>query len=421
MLDLLRFTTAGSVDDGKSTLIGRLLYDSKQVLEDQLDHVRSASERRSGDGALDLSLLTDGLRAEREQGITIDVAYRYFATPRRRFIIADVPGHRQYTRNMVTGASTADLSIVLLDARHGLIEQSKRHAFISSLLRIPHLVVCVNKMDLVGYEQGPFEAACEDVRAFAAGLDVADLTFIPISALHGDNVVDGSELMPWYDGPALLSHLEETEVAHEHPDAEQARLPVQWVIRPGPDSERPDYRAYAGQLASGTLRPGDEVVVLPAGHRTRVEAIDTHGGELDEALAPQSVAVRLTDALDISRGDMICRASDPPQVGRALRAEVCWMSERPLACGSRYALKHATRTTQALVDELEHRIDVDTLAAEPGPPTLELNDIGRLRLRTSVPLAYDPYAANRSTGSFILIDESTNDTVGAGMIVGAAD
>jgi sulfate adenylyltransferase large subunit len=421
MLDLLRFTTAGSVDDGKSTLIGRLLYDSKQVFEDQLDHVRDASQRRNGDGALDLSLLTDGLRAEREQGITIDVAYRYFATPQRRFIIADVPGHQQYTRNMVTGASTADLSIVLLDARKGLIEQSRRHTFISSLLRIPHLVVCVNKMDLVDYDQEPFEAARAAVEDFASGLDVADLTFIPISALHGDNVVEASERMPWYDGPPLLHHLERVEVSHDHPDSEQARLPVQWVIRPGADTEHGDYRAYAGQLASGALRPGDDVVVLPAGLRTRIAAIDVHGGQLEEALAPQSVAVRLEDELDVSRGDVICRASDPPEVGRRLSAELCWMSDRPLTAGARYALKHTTRVAQAVIEELEHRIDVHTLAPEREVSELALNDIGRITLRTSTPLAFDPYAANRATGSFILIDEASNDTVGAGMIVGSAD
>jgi sulfate adenylyltransferase large subunit len=418
-LDLLRFTTAGSVDDGKSTLIGRLLVDSKQVFSDQMEHVARASVRRGGDGALDLALLTDGLRAEREQGITIDVAYRYFATPRRRFIIADVPGHQQYTRNMVTGASTADLSIVLLDARQGLLEQSRRHAYISSLLGIPHLVVCVNKMDLVDYAAEPFERARDAFEEFAAGLDVHDITYIPISALQGDNVVSASERMPFYDGPPLLSHLEEVEVQHDHPEAEQARLPVQWVIRPADDGEYRDYRGYAGQLAGGELHAGEEVLVLPSGQRTRIASIDTFDGPLEVARAPQSVTLRLADNIDVSRGDLICRPDTPPMVTRELEAELCWMSERPLTAGGRYALKHTTRNAQAIVGALHSRLDVDTLQSAPAD-SLELNDIGRVTLRTSVALACDTYRANRFTGSFILIDEASNDTVGAGMIVSAS-
>ncbi len=417
-LDLLRFTTAGSVDDGKSTLIGRLLYDSKQVFEDQLEHVAQASARRGGDGTLDLALLTDGLRAEREQGITIDVAYRYFATARRRFIIADCPGHQQYTRNMVTGASTADLAVVLLDARKGVLEQSKRHAFISVLLGIPHLVVAVNKMDLVGYSRERFEELEADFEEFARKLVARagpDVTYIPISALEGDNVVERSQRMEWYDGPPLLELLEEVEVAYDHPYETRARFPVQWVIRPA-GGESGDYRGYAGQLASGSLRVGEEVVVLPSGLRTRIAAIDTFDGPLDEALAPMSVTLRLEDELDVSRGELICRAAEAPAVGRELRADVCWLNERPLRAGSRYVIKHTTRSATAIVEELGDHLDVHTLERAAAPQELALNDIGAVRLRTSAPLAFDPYRVNRRTGSFILIDETTNETVGAGMV-----
>jgi sulfate adenylyltransferase large subunit len=424
-LDLLRFTTAGSVDDGKSTLIGRLLYDTKQVFQDQLDHVAEASKRRGGENALDLALLTDGLRAEREQGITIDVAYRYFATTKRRFIIADCPGHQQYTRNMVTGASTADLSVILLDARKGVLEQSKRHAFISALLGIPHLVVAVNKMDLVDYSQERFEELKAEFDAFAAKLSGAherheglgrDVTYIPISALDGDNVVERSDNMGWYDGPTLLELLETVEVAYDHPYEVPARFPVQWVIRPAHGS---DYRGYAGQLASGALRPGEDVVVLPTGQRSTVAAIDTFDGELTEALAPMSVTVRLADDLDISRGDVICRPSESPSVARELEADVCWMTDQPLRRGGRYLVKQSTRTATAIVDELCDHVDVHTLQRAGAPEQLALNDIGRVRLRTSAPLVFDPYSANRRTGSFILIDEATNNTVAAGLI--AAD
>jgi sulfate adenylyltransferase large subunit len=413
--ELLRFATAGSVDDGKSTLIGRLLHDSKAILEDQLEHVLRTSESR-GDGYLNLALLMDGLRAEREQGITIDVAYRYFQTPRRKFVIADTPGHEQYTRNMVTGASTADLSIVLVDARKGVSEQTRRHAYIASLLRIPHLVVCVNKMDLVGYDEAAFDQVVEELTDWTARLDVADVTFIPISALHGDNVVDRSLVMPWYDGPPLLYHLEHVVIA---PDRNLAdlRFPVQWVIRPNSD-EHHDYRGYAGTLAGGVLHPGDEVLVLPGGQRTRVEAIDTFDGAVDTAFPAMSVTLRVADEVDISRGDMLVEPDDPPTAARELDAMVCWMGSEPLRAGARLVIKHTTRTTRARVEELDYRVDVNTLEHEPAD-ALGLNEIGRVRIRSGSPLMADPYARNRTTGSFILIDEASNDTVAAGMVVSA--
>ena len=428
-LDLLRFTTAGSVDDGKSTLIGRLLYDSKQVFEDQLEHVAQASARRGGSGALDLALLTDGLRAEREQGITIDVAYRYFATARRRFIIADCPGHQQYTRNMVTGASTADVAVVLIDARRGVLEQSKRHAFISALLGIPHMVVAINKMDLVDFSRERYEELVEEFEAFARKLRggrnprQTQTSYIPISALEGDNVVERSPRMGWYEDQPLLEFLEEVEVAYDHPYDKQARFPVQWVIRPSNGAAGPgesgDYRGYAGQLASGALRVGEEVVALPSGLRTRIAAIDTFEGELEEAQAPMSVTLRLEDELDVSRGELICHAEEAPTVSRELQADVCWLNERPLRAGGRYVIKHTTRGATAIVDALQDVVDVHTLERASAPEQLALNDIGRVHLRTSTPLAFDSYRANRRTGSFILIDEATNETVGAGM-VGAA-
>jgi len=412
--ELLRFATAGSVDDGKSTLIGRLLFDSKQILVDQLDHVVQTSERR-GDGYVNFALLTDGLRAEREQGITIDVAYRYFQTPRRKFIIADTPGHEQYTRNMVTGASTADLSVVLIDARKGVSEQTRRHVYIASLLRIPHLVVCVNKMDLVDYDEEVFDRLVFEVTDWAARLELVDITFIPISALHGDNVVDRSSAMPWYGGPPLLYHLEHVCIAPDRNLAD-VRFPVQWVIRPM-TAEHHDYRGYAGQVAGGVLRPGDEVVVLPGGQRTRIAGIDTYDGEIDAAFPTMSVTLRLEHELDVSRGDMICLAEDPPVAAREIEANICWMGERPLEPGARYAIKHTTRSARAIVEALEHRIDVNTLEHEQAGQ-LGLNQIGRVRLRVSSPVLVDPYSRNRTTGSFILIDEATNDTVGAGMVVG---
>ena len=436
-LDLLRFTTAGAVDDGKSTLIGRLLFDSKQVFEDQLEHVAQASERRGGAGALDLALLTDGLKAEREQGITIDVAYRYFATPARRFIIADCPGHRQYTRNMVTGASTADLAVVLVDARRGVTEQSRRHAFISALLGIPQIVVAINKMDLVEHSQERFDELVGEFAEFAAGLAAitgratateaaapgvaaraAEISYIPISALNGDNVVERSPAMAWYDGPALLELLEQVEVAYDHPFDRPARFPVQWVIRPSAGDA--DYRGYAGQLASGALRRGDEVAVLPGGGRTRIASIDTYDGELEEAMAPMSLTLRLEDELDVSRGELICRPDEAATVARELAADVCWMTDTPLRAGGRYALKQTSRDATAIVDRIEDLVDVDTLQRTQPAEQLQLNEIGRVHLRTSVPLAFDAYTSNRRTGSFILIDESSNETVGAGLIAAAA-
>jgi sulfate adenylyltransferase large subunit len=413
--ELLRIATAGSVDDGKSTLIGRLLHDSKSILEDQLEHVQQTSERR-GDGYLNLALLTDGLRAEREQGITIDVAYRYFQTPRRKFIIADTPGHEQYTRNMVTGASTADLSIVLVDARKGVSEQTRRHAYIASLLRIPHVVVCVNKMDLVRYDEDVFYEILEQMTDWAARLQIPDMTFIPISALHGDNVVDRSPGMQWYGGAPLLYHLEHVVIAPDR-NLNDVRFPVQWVIRPMSD-EYHDYRGYAGQIAGGVLRPGDEVMVMPDGQRTTVSAIDSYSGELEAAFPTMSVALRLADEIDVSRGDMIVQPEDQPVTARELEALVCWMSEQPLQARGRYAIKHTTRTARAIVEEIEHRVDVNTLG-HVAANQLVLNEIGRVKLRCSAPLVVDPYARNRTTGSFILIDEASNDTVAAGMVLTA--
>jgi bifunctional enzyme CysN/CysC len=415
--ELLRFATAGSVDDGKSTLIGRLLYDSKSILQDQLEQVEEASRRRGSGGPLDLSLLTDGLRAEREQGITIDVAYRYFATPRRKFIIADTPGHEQYTRNMVTGASTADLSIVLIDARNGVVEQSRRHAYIASLLEIPHVVVCVNKMDLIDYDEAIFDRVSEDFEDFAALLGVHDVTIIPISALDGDNVVERSQNMPWYEGPPLLWHLEHVHIASDR-NLSDVRFPVQWVIRPG-DGPHHDYRAYAGQVAGGVMKAGDDVVVLPAGQTSRIAGIDLEGKEIAQAFPPMSVAVRLEDDVDVSRGDMICHAEDAPAVSRDLEAMVCWMADAPLRARGRYVIKHTTRTAKAQIDEVAYRVNVNTLRHDESANELGLNDIGRVHLRTGEPIVVDRYTRNRTTGSFILIDEATNDTVGAGMICGA--
>jgi sulfate adenylyltransferase large subunit len=410
--ELLRFATAGSVDDGKSTLIGRLLHDSKSILNDQLEHVIRTSERR-GDGYVNLALLTDGLRAEREQGITIDVAYRYFQTSRRKFVIADTPGHEQYTRNMVTGASTADLSIVLVDARKGVSEQTRRHAYIASLLRIPHLVVCVNKMDLVDYDEAVFDHIVEELTDWTARLDIADITFIPISALHGDNVVERSLEMAWYDGPPLLYHLEHVVIAPDR-NLTDIRFPVQWVIRPN-NNEHHDYRGYAGQLAGGVLHPGDQVMVLPSGQRTEIAAIDTFTGPVETAFPSMSITVRVADELDISRGDMLVEPDDPPVAARELEAMVCWMGEAPLRPGARLVIKHTTRTTRARVEELDYRVDVNALEHQPADE-LALNEIGRVRIRTGSPLMVDPYSRNRTTGCFILIDEASNDTVAAGMV-----
>ncbi|MDQ4071660.1 MAG: sulfate adenylyltransferase subunit CysN [Actinomycetota bacterium] len=413
--EMLRFATAGSVDDGKSTLIGRLLYDTKTLFEDQLEAVERTSEQR-GDAYVNLALLTDGLRAEREQGITIDVAYRYFATPRRKFVIADTPGHIQYTRNMVTGASTADLSVVLIDARKGVVEQSRRHAFLSSLLRIPHLVVAVNKMDLVGYDEAVYERIAGDFSGWASKLEATDITFIPISALHGDNLVERSANMPWYEGPSLLYHLEHIHIASDR-NLIDNRFPVQWVVRPMTD-EHHDYRGYAGQVASGVFKPGDEVIVLPSGKVSRVKRIDTYDGPVEEAFPPLSVTVLLEDDVDISRGDLICRVHNQPREAREFEAMVCWMNDHPLREGGRYAIKHTSRTARAVVDEVRYRLDVNTLHRDEEAGGLDLNEIGRLRLRTSAPLYLDEYRRNRATGGFILIDEVSNDTVGAGMVLG---
>ncbi|MDP9393606.1 MAG: sulfate adenylyltransferase subunit CysN [Actinomycetota bacterium] len=415
-MDMLRFATAGSVDDGKSTLIGRLLYDSKAIFEDQLEAVERTS-KQMGDEYTNLALLTDGLRAEREQGITIDVAYRYFATPRRKFIIADTPGHIQYTRNMVTGASTADLAIVLVDARKGLVEQSRRHAFLVTLLRVPHLVLCVNKMDLVDYSQEVYESIRDEFTTFAAKLDVPDLSVIPISALKGDNIVSRSENMPWYDGPSLLHHLENVHVASDR-NLIDARFPVQYVIRPQ-SSQHPDYRGYAGQVAGGVLKPGDEVVVLPSGFTTRIAGIDTADGPVDEAYPPMSVTIRLEDDLDVSRGDMICRPHNAPHATQDVNAMVCWMSETPLTPGQKLCIKHTTRTARTMVKDLQYRLDVNTLHRDDSVGSLGLNDVGRIRLRTTAPLFLDAYRRNRSTGGFILVDEQTNRTVAAGMVLGS--
>jgi sulfate adenylyltransferase subunit 1 len=411
--ELLRIATSGSVDDGKSTLIGRLLHDSKSIFEDQLEHVVQSSERR-GDGYVNLALLTDGLRAEREQGITIDVAYRYFQTPRRKFIIADTPGHEQYTRNMVTGASTADLALVLIDARKGVSEQTRRHTYIASLLGIPHVVVCVNKMDLVDYDEAVYERILDEMTDWSARLAIPDLTFIPIAALHGDNVVERSDAMPWYGGAPLLYHLEHMVIASDRNLAD-VRFPVQWVIRPMSE-EHHDYRGYAGQVAGGVLRAGDEVLVLPAGHRSQIAAIDTFDGERECAFPTMSVTVRLTDDLDISRGDVIVGVEEPPAATRELEAMVCWMASEPMRPGARYALKHTTRSARAVIDAIEYKVDVNSLAHEPAGE-LGLNEIARVRLRTSTPLVADAYARNRTTGSFILIDEARGGTVAAGMIV----
>ena len=413
--ELLRIATAGSVDDGKSTLIGRLLYDTKSILADQLEAVESASERMGID-YVNLALLTDGLRAEREQGITIDVAHRYFATNRRKIIIADTPGHIQYTRNMVTGASTANLALVLVDVRHGVVEQSRRHAFIASLLGIPHLVLCVNKMDLTDYSQEAFEEVRQDFRDFAQKLDVPDLCIIPVSALHGDNVVERSENMPWYQGPSLLHQLNEVHISSDA-NFIDARFAVQYVLRPHSD-EFHDYRGYAGTVASGSFRPGEEVIVLPSGFETKISAIDTAEGPVTEAAAGEAVSLRLEDDLDISRGDMICRSGNRPTVSQDVDAMICWMSEQgSLQPRNKYALKHTSRWVRALVSDIRYRLDVNTLSRDENSESLSLNEIGRVKLRTTAPLFFDSYQRNRATGSFVLVDEATNATVAGGMIL----
>ncbi|MGI8702708.1 MAG: sulfate adenylyltransferase subunit 1 [Nocardioidaceae bacterium] len=412
-MDLLRFATAGSVDDGKSTLIGRLLLDSKSIFEDQLEAVASTSRARGYDDT-DLALLTDGLRDERAQGITIDVAYRYFATPNRKFIIADTPGHVQYTRNMVTGASTADLGLVLVDARQGLTEQSRRHAVILSLLRVPHLVLCINKMDLVDFSEERYDQIHDEFTSFATKLSIPDLTIIPISALLGDNVVTRSANMSWYEGPSLLHHLENVHVASDR-DLVDTRFAVQYVIRPKSDDYH-DYRGYAGRVSGGVLKPGDEVLVLPSGFTSKIAGIDLFQTELEEAYPPMSVTLRLEDDIDISRGDMICRPANAPTPSQDIDAMVCWMSNAPLRPRQKLAIKHTTRSARTLIKDVQYRLDVNSLHRDLETKELGLNEIGRVQLRTTVPLLCDAYEKNRTTGSFILIDEATGVTVGAGMI-----
>ena len=413
-MELLRFTTAGSVDDGKSTLIGRLLYDSKSIFEDQLEEVKRASIKK-GNEHINLALLTDGLRAEREQGITIDVAYRYFATPKRKFIIADTPGHVQYTRNMVTGASTANAAIILIDARNGVTEQTYRHSYIASLLQIPHLIVCVNKMDLCDYREDVYEEIKEKFTAFASKLVVKDIRFVPISALIGDNVVKQSENMKWYEGGTLRYILENIHIGSDlnHVDP---RFPVQYVIRPQSDKYH-DYRGYAGRLAGGVFKKGDRVMVLPSGFVTTIEAIDVFGEKLDQAYPPMSVTLRLTDDLDISRGDMIVKENNVPKVDQDLDIMISWMSEKELTPGTKYHLKHTTKDVRCMVKEIKYKVDVNTLNRVDDGQSLKMNEIARVSLRTTKPLFYDSYQRNRQTGSLILIDEATNNTVGVGMIV----
>ena len=413
-MDLLRFSTAGSVDDGKSTLIGRLLYDTKTVFQDQLDAIEATSKAR-GDDYLDLALLTDGLKAEREQGITIDVAYRYFATPRRKFILADTPGHIQYTRNMVTGASTVNLAIILIDARHGVVEQTRRHSFIASLLGIKHLVVCINKMDLVDYSEIAYKKAVEQYEQFASKLQVPDIRYIPISALRGDNVVDKSENMPWYEGSALLYTLETVHVGNDYNHVD-SRFPVQYVIRPQSD-EYVDYRGYAGRVAGGVFKPGDDVVILPSGFTSKIKSIETADGPLTEAFSPMSVTITLTDNIDISRGDMIAKPENQPRASQDIELMLCWMNDKPLVPNGKYKIKHTSRDARCVVKDVKYKVDINTLHRVEGDATMGLNDIGRVQIRTTVPLFNDPYTRNRGTGSVILVDEFTNETVAAGMIL----
>jgi bifunctional enzyme CysN/CysC len=417
-MELVRLATTGSVDDGKSTLIGRLLYDTKQIFEDQMEAIEEASRRRGTD-YVDLALLTDGLRAEREQGITIDVAYRYFATPKRKFVLADTPGHVQYTRNMVTGASTADIALILIDARKGILEQTRRHSFIASLLQVPHLVLCVNKMDLVDYSEDRYHELVEEFRQFATRLDITDLRFVPVSALVGDNIVEESPNTPWYRGPSVLHLLEDIHVGSDR-NMIDCRFPVQYVIRPH-TMEHQDYRGYAGQVQGGVFKKGDEVIVLPAGFTTRIASIDTFDGPVEEAAPPASVVIRLEDEIDISRGDMICRPHNQPHVGQDLDAMICWLSDiATLRAGGKYAIKHTSRWARAMVKEVQYRLNINTLHRDEGADALGLNEIGRIRLRTTVPMFFDEYRRNRDTGSFILVDEATHNTVGAGMITGPA-
>ena len=412
-VELLRFTTAGSVDDGKSTLIGRLLYDSKSILEDQMEALQRSADITGG-SSVNLANLTDGLRAEREQGITIDVAYRYFATPRRKFIVADTPGHVQYTRNMVTGASTSNLAIVLIDTRHGVIQQTRRHAYIASLLGIPHLVVCVNKMDLVDYSQEVFDRIEEDFTKFSTRLDIQDITFIPVSALIGDNIVERSANMPWYEGPILLNHLEEVYISSDR-NLTDPRFPVQYVIRHDGDGNN-DFRGFSGQVAGGAFRVGDPIVVLPSGKRSTIKEIHTIDGPIDIAFTPMAVVLRLEDEIDISRGDTIVHPANVPFVTQSLETTLCWMDDQPLQLSRRYILKHTTRTVRAMIKQVNYKVNIDTLEHETAEAGLDLNEIGHVSIKTSAPLIFDHYRKNRQTGGFILIDEVSHQTVAAGML-----
>ncbi len=413
-MELLRFTTAGSVDDGKSTLIGRLLYDSKAIFEDQMELLEETSRQRGEEG-VNLALLTDGLRSEREQGITIDVAYRYFATPKRKFIIADTPGHIQYTRNMVTGASTANLALLLVDARHGIIEQTKRHAFIASLLQIPHIAVCVNKMDLVNYSEEAFNKIKADFEDFASKLEIKDVRFIPISALNGDNVVDRSENMDWYEGSTLMHLLENIHIGSDQNHVD-CRFPVQFVVRPQ-SKDHPDYRGYAGRIEGGVFKPGDDVTVLPSGFTSKIKSIDTFEGEIAEAFSPMSVCMTLTDNIDISRGDMLVRENNKPTIEQDIDVMICWMNEKKMIPKGKYTIRHTSQTARCIIKEVMYKMDINTLHRMEDEKEIGLNDIGRITIRTTKPLFFDSYRRNRNTGSIILVDEATNETVAAGMII----
>ncbi|SMO65448.1 sulfate adenylyltransferase subunit CysN [Fodinibius sediminis] len=413
-MDLLRFTTAGSVDDGKSTLIGRLLYDSKSIFDDQMEAIEESSQKK-GDEYTNLALLTDGLSAEREQGITIDVAYRYFSTPNRKFIIADTPGHVQYTRNMVTGASTANLAVILVDARTGVIEQTCRHSFIASLLQIEHIVLCVNKMDLVDYSEERFREIQEEFRSFSSKLDIPDIHYIPISALYGDNVVEKSDNMPWYGGSTLLYTLENVQVDSDYNHVD-SRFPVQWVTRPQSE-EYPDYRGYAGKVAGGVFKPGDEIIALPSGFTSTIDTVETFQKEEEEVFQPMSITMTLEDDIDISRGDMIAKPDNQPKVGQDIDLMVCWLNKEQLKPNGKYALKHTTKDARCIIKDVKYKVNINTLHRVEGDKEIGLNDIGRIQIRTTEPLFYDSYKRNRVTGSLILIDEYTNETVGAGMII----
>ena len=413
-MQLLRFTTAGSVDDGKSTLIGRLLYDSKSIFQDQMETLEEVSKQR-GEEKINLALLTDGLRSEREQGITIDVAYRYFATPERKFIIADTPGHIQYTRNMVTGASTANLAVLLIDARHGVVEQTKRHAFIASLLQIPHIAVCINKMDLINYKKENFDKIRSEFENFASKLEIKDIHFIPISALNGDNVVERSKNMNWYEGSTLIHLLENIHIGSDHNHVD-CRFPIQYVILPQ-TAKHPDFRGYAGKIEGGIFKPGDEIIILPTGFKSKIKSINTFEYKVKEAFSPMSVCITLTDDIDISRGDMIVRENNQPTIGQNIDIMICWMDEKNMILNGKYTIRHTSQTARCIIKEVKYKIDINSLHRIEQEKKISLNDIARITIRTTKPLFYDSYRRNRNTGSVILVDEASNKTVGAGMII----